>query len=284
MRMLEFGFMQRALIACTVVCGVAPLAGAFVVQRRQSLVGDGLGHVAFAGVGLAFLLGVSPMAGALVLTVLAAVILVHLQRGGLAGDLSLALIFYGGIALGFLFAQRSGAGLNTLLGFLFGSPLNLEWSAVAAIVALALTTAAIMLVLYRPLVALAFDEQAARVSGVPTDRLVLALTVVVGVIVVGGMNAIGLLLIAAMMVVPVAAASQVARSYRGTMATAACIGAGSALVGLTVAFYADYTPAASIVLTAIAWYVLAVVGRGLRGRRRPRLATAGSRHAHKETG
>ncbi|MEX0658887.1 MAG: metal ABC transporter permease [Egibacteraceae bacterium] len=285
MRMLEFGFMQRALIACTVVCGVAPLAGAFVVQRRQSLVGDGLGHVAFAGVGLAFLLGVSPMAGALVLTVLAAVMLVRLQRGGLAGDLSLALIFYGGIALGFLFAQRSGAGLNTLLGFLFGSPLSLAWSTVAAIVALSLTTAAIMLVLYRPLVALAFDEQAARVSGVPTDRLVLALTVVVGVIVVGGMNAIGLLLIAAMMVVPVAAASQVAHSYRGTMATAAGIGVGSALVGLTVAFYADYTPGASIVLTAIASYALAVVVRGLRGRSLPRLAKAGyDGRAHKETG
>lgn len=284
MRMLEFGFMQRALIACTVVCAVAPLAGAFVVQRRQSLVGDGLGHVAFAGVGLAFLLGVAPMAGALVLTVLAAATLVRLQRGGLAGDLSLALIFYGGIALGFLFAQRSGAGLNTLLGFLFGSPLNLEWSTVIAIVALSLTTAAIMLVLYRPLVALAFDEQAARVSGVPTDRLVLALTVVVGVIVVGGMNAIGLLLIAAMMVVPVAAASQVARSYRGTMATAAGIGVGSALVGLTVAFYADYTPGASIVLTAIGWYALAVVGRGLRDRSRPRLAMAAPGHAHKEIG
>lgn len=275
MRILEFGYMQRALIACAVVCAVAPLAGTFVVQRRQSLVGDGLGHVAFAGVGLAFLVGVSPLAGALALTLIAAVVLVRLQRGGLAGDLSLALIFYGGIALGYLFAQRSGAGVNTLLGFLFGSPLNLEWSTVLAIVALSGVTLAIVLVLYRPLVALAFDEQAARVAGVPTDGLVLALTVIVGMIVVGGMNAIGLLLIAAIMVIPVAAASQVARSYRGTMVMAACIGAGSAVVGLTVAFYGDYTPGASIVLTAIACYIMAVATRAVRGRGRPQPARVG---------
>lgn len=275
MRMLEFGYMQRALVACAVVCAVAPLAGTFVVQRRQSLVGDGLGHVAFAGVGLAFLVGTSPLAGALALTLIAAVVLVRLQRGGLAGDVSLALIFYGGIALGYLFAQRSGTGLNTLLGFLFGSPLNLRWPTVLAIIGLSAATLAVVLALYRPLVALAFDEQAARVSGVPADGLVLALTVIVGLIVVGGMNAIGLLLIAAMMIIPVAAASQVARSYRGTMTVASCIGAGSALVGLTVAFYGDYTPGASIVLTAIACYVVAVAARGVRDRARPGPARAG---------
>lgn len=267
MRMLEFSYMLRALLACTVVCTVAPLAGAFVAERRQSLVGDGLGHVAFAGVGLAFLAGISPLLGALALTLVAAVVLVRLQRGGLGGDLSLALIFYGGIALGYVFAQRSGAGVNTLVGFLFGSPLNLQWSQVWGIVGLSAATLALVLLLYGPLVSMAFDEQAARVSGVPVDGLVLGLTVLVALIVVGGMNAIGLLLIAAMMIVPVAAASQVARSYRGTMGSAALVGGSSALVGLTVAFYADYTPGASIVLTAIAWYLAAAAVRRL-GRRR----------------
>lgn len=271
MRMLEFSYMQRALIACTVVSAIAPLAGTFVVQRRQSLVGDGLGHVAFAGVGLAFLTGVSPLAGALALTLLAAIVLVRLQRGGLGGDLSLALIFYGGIALGYLFAQRSGAGLNTLVGFLFGSPLNLQWPQVWAIVGLSGLTLLLVVALYGPLVALAFDEQAARVSGVPVDRLVLALTLLVALIVVGGMNAIGLLLIAAMMIVPVAAASQVAGSYRSTMCLAALVGGVSSLVGLTVAFYADYTPGASIVLTALACYLAGAAVRGLRSRQGARV-------------
>jgi zinc transport system permease protein len=253
---LTLGFMQRALVACVVVCAVAPLVGAFVVQRHQSLTGDGMGHVAFAGVGLAFLVGTTPLLGALVLTVLAAFVLFKLQRSGLTGDLSLALIFYGGIAFGYLFAARSGSGVNSVLGFLFGSPLNLTWSSVAAVVALSLVVLAIVLALYGPLVAIAFDEDAARVGGLPTDGLVLTLTLVVALMVVGGMYAIGLLLVSAMMIVPVAAAAQLTSSYRQTMLVSAIIGATSAVVGLTVATYADATPGSSIVLAAITAYVI----------------------------
>jgi zinc transport system permease protein len=273
MTMLEFGFMQRAFVACLAVCAVAPLVGTFVVQRGQSLIGDGMGHVAFAGVGLAFLWGFEPLLGAAALCVLAAFALFKLQRGGLTGDLSLALIFYGGIALGYVLLARSGMGINRVLGLLFGSPLNLGWQQAWTIVGLSALVLLIVLALYGPLLSVAFDEQAARVSGVPADGLALALTVVVGLTVVGGMYAIGLLLVAAIMVVPVAAASQVARSYRGTMAIAAAIGAGSALAGLTAAFYVDLAPGASIILVALACYLVARAARGLAGRVRSGAAT-----------
>lgn len=267
MDLLALEFMHKALLACTVVSGVAPLVGTFVVQRQQSLTGDGMGHVAFAGVGLAFLVGVAPLLGALALTVLAALALFRMRRAGVGGDLSLALIFYGGIAFGYLFASRAGGGVNSVLGFLFGSPLNLSWGEVAAVVALALVVLAVVVALYPTLVAIAFDEAAARVAGVPTDGLVLALTLVVALIVVGGMSAIGLLLVSAMMVVPVAAAARLTSSYRGTMVAAAAIGAASGTVGLLVAFYADLTPGASIVLTAIAGYAAAAGVGAARGRR-----------------
>lgn len=263
MRALGFDFMQRALIACALIGAVAPLVGSFIVQRGQSLIGDGMGHVAFAGAGLAFLIGVSPVPGALVLTLIAAVALYRLQRGGLSGDLSLALIFYGGIATGFLFAARSGQGLNNVLSLLFGSPLNLSWGDVGVVAVLTSAVLAIVVVLYRPLVAVAFDEAAARVSGVRVDGLVLALTLVVALVVVGGMSTIGLLLISALMVVPVAAAGRLAGSYRGTLLLASAIGAASAVVGLFVAFYGDLTPGAAIVVTAIACYVAASAARRL---------------------
>ena len=268
MELLTLGFMQKALVACVVVCAVAPLVGAFVVQRHQSLTGDGMGHVAFAGVGLAFLVGVTPLLGALVLTVVAAFALFRMQRSGVAGDLSLALIFYGGIALGYLFAARSGSGVNSVLGFLFGSPLNLTWGSVAAVTALAGVVLIVVLALYGPLVAIAFDEEAARVSGVPTDALVLTLTLVVALTVVGGMYAIGLLLVSAMMIVPVAAAAQVATSYRQTMIVAAAVGAASAVVGLVAATYGDATPGSSIVLVAIVCYAVAAAVAAFRRRGR----------------
>jgi zinc transport system permease protein len=266
MNMFDFIFMQKAFVACLAVCAVAPLVGTFVVQRSQSLIGDGMGHVALTGVGAAFLFGFSPLLGATVLCVLAAFALFHLQRGGLGGDLSLALIFYGGIALGYLLLLRSGMGVNRVLGLLFGSPLNLDWGQALTIVGLSAAVLLIVLVLYGPLVSVAFDEQAARVGGVPTDGLVLTLTILVALTVVGGMYAIGLLLVAAMMVVPVAAASQVASSYRGTMVLASLIGIGSAAAGLTAAFHVDLTPGSSIVLTAIACYVVAAAVRTARDR------------------
>ncbi len=269
MDVLQFGFMHRALVACTVIAAVAPLVGAFIVQREQSLIGDGMGHMAFAGVGLAFLVGLNPLVGALALTAVAAVALVRLTRVGIGGDLSLALIFYGGIAAGFLFSSRAGGGQNQVLTFLFGSPLNLSWTEVAAVVALAGAVVVIVTLLYPQLVALAFDEPAARVTGVPTQGLVLVLTVVVALVVVGGMSSIGLLLISAMMVIPVATAAQVTRSYRATLWLASAIGAASAVTGLLVAFYADAPTGAATVLVALAAYCATALVRGLARRVRP---------------
>lgn len=257
--LLSFGFMQRALVACVVVSAIAPMVGAFIVQRGQSLIGDGMGHVAFAGVGLAFLVGVNPLLGALALTTIAGIAMVRLTRSGLGGDISLALVFYGGIASGYLLSSLTKRGQSQILPLLFGSPLNLTWGQVLAIVALACVAAAIIGVLYRPLVALAFDEAAARVSGLPTNGLVLALTVLVALVVVGGMGSIGLFLISAMMVVPVAAAARLTSSYRSMLLVAAGIGAASAAVGLVAAFYADAPPGAAIVLVALAGHVIASV-------------------------
>lgn len=264
MELLAFDFMRRALVACVLVGATAPLVGTFIVQRQQSLVGDGLGHVAFAGVGLAFLVGWHPVVGALALTLLAAVALHQLRRSGLSGDLSLALIFYGGIALGFLASQYAGTSGSRLTAFLFGSPLTLTWREVGVIAVLCGFVLLVVVALYGPLVAVAFDEAAARVSGVPVQGLVLALTLLVALIVVGGMSAVGVLLIAALMVLPVAGASLVARSYRGTMLLAAGIGAISSVAGLTAAAAADLAPAAAVVLAVIGCYGVALLVRRLR--------------------
>lgn len=269
LEVLQRSFMRHALIACLAVGLAAPTVGTFVVQRRQSLIGDGLGHVAFAGVGMAFLFDVPVLVGAAVLSVLAAMLLPWLQRSGLTGDLSLAILFYGGIALGYLFMHRSGVGLNNALGILFGSPLTLSLADAVTIAGLGLAVLVVVALLYRHLVAVAFDEQAARVSGIPTDRVALALTVVVALVVVGGMHAIGILLVAGLMVVPVAAAAQLTRSYRATMLGAAAVGAFSTVFGLGYAYYADETPGAAIVLTAIACYVAAVGVRSMRQRVQP---------------
>ena len=130
-------YMQLALIAGVVVGACAPLIGAFLVQKRMSLMGDGIGHLAFAGVAAGLLLGVWPIWTALVAAVAGAVVIEWLRSHGRAsGDLALALCFYGGIALAVVLASRADAGSVNVLPYLFGSILTVTWADVRVVVLL----------------------------------------------------------------------------------------------------------------------------------------------------
>ncbi len=267
----DFG--RRALLAATVVGLVAPVVGAFLVQRRLSLVGDGIGHLALAGVAIGVLVGVSGVAGAMVVALLGAVLLEGLRvRGRLTGDLSLALVFYLGIAAGAVGLSLAGRFDTSVLGVLFGTLFALSWADVGVIALLGAIVVGAVLVLYRPLLAVALDEDTARAGGLPVDALNLALVALTALLVVGGMRVVGLLLVAALMVVPVAAGSKVAHSFRATLGWAVGVGAASAWLGLMVAaWHGGLVPGGTIVLTAIVAFVgFALVGRRTAVGHRPR--------------
>lgn len=270
--LLTLGFGQRALIAATVVGLAAPVAGAFLVQRRLSLVGDGIGHLALAGVALGVLVGVSGVWGALIVAVVGAAALEALRvRGRLTGDLSLALIFYLGIAGGAVGLSLAGRFNTSVLSVLFGSLFALSWGDVALIAALAAVVVIAVALLYRPLLAVALDEETARAAGLPVDALNLLLVALTALLVVGGMRVVGLLLIAALMVVPVAAGSKVAHSFRATLLWAVVIGGLSAWTGLSAAAWqGDLVPGGTIVLAAIGLFlVCTAIGRRAAVRHRP---------------
>jgi zinc transport system permease protein len=267
------GFGQRALVAATVVGAVAPVVGAFLVQRRLSLVGDGIGHLALAGVALGVLVGVSGIWGALVVALLGAAGLEVLRvRGRLTGDLSLALIFYLGIATGAVGLSLAGRFNTSILSVLFGSLFALSWSDVGLIALLGALVVVVVLFVYRPLLAVALDEETARAAGLPVDLLNLVLVGLTALLVVGGMRVVGLLLVAALMVVPVAAGSKVAHSFRATMGWAVLVGAGAAWAGLlAAAWHGELVPGGTIVLAAIALFIgFAAVGRRTAVRHVPR--------------
>jgi zinc transport system permease protein len=267
------GFGQRAMVAATVVGAVAPVVGAFLVQRRLSLVGDGIGHLALAGLALGVLVGVSGIWGALVVALLGAAGLEALRiRGRLTGDLSLALIFYLGIAVGAVGLSLAGRFDTSALSILFGSLFSLSWADVGLIVGLGALVVAAVALLYRPLLAVALDEETARAAGLPVDLLNLVLVALTALLVVGGMRVVGLLLVAALMVVPVAAGSKVAHSFRTTMGWAVAVGAVAAWAGLLVAaWHGELVPGGTIVLAAIAMFIgFAAVGRRAAVRHVPR--------------
>ncbi len=233
-------YMQLALLAAVVVGACAPLIGTFLVQRRLSLMGDGIGHVAFAGVAAGLLVEVWPVWTALVAAVAGAVAIEWLRmRGRASGDLALALFFYSGIAAGVVLTGLAGSLDAGTLTYLFGSILTVSPGDARAIAVLGAVIVVAIVVSWRALLSLVLDEEAARVAGLPVDRLNLALAALTAVTVVAGMRIVGVLLVAALMVLPVGAAQRVARSFRSTLVLASGIGIASAVLGLGAGVLAD---------------------------------------------
>jgi zinc transport system permease protein len=253
---------QRALIACLAVGVFAPTIGTFLVQKRLSLVGDGVGHVAFAGVGAGLVLHVWPVWTALAFAVAGAIGVEWLRlRRQAAGDLALALFFYTGIALGAVLASRAGGLELETLPYLFGDPYAVTWTGVATIVALGVLVVVAMRFAARALFAIVTDEDWSKVTGLPVGPLSVALAALTAAVIVAGMRIVGILLIAAMMVLPVASAQLVARSFRGTLRASVAIGAVSSFGGLAIARPLGLTAGGSIVFVAAAIFTAVALGK-----------------------
>jgi zinc transport system permease protein len=275
--LLQYEFMQRALLASLFVGLAAPSVGVFLVQRRLSLLGDGLGHVALLGVGVGVLTATAPVGTALVVAVAGAVFIELVRaRGRTSGDVALAVLFYGGIAGGVVLLSLAPRGQATNLeSYLFGAITTTSGSDLVVFGAITVTVLGIVLVLGRQLYAVSDDEEYARAVGLPVLALNLVLAVLVASTVVLSMRVVGLLLIAALMILPSAIAQLLARSFRQAVLLACGIGLVVSVAGTTTSYYAGTPSGGTIVLLAIALFLLTSAGVALRE------ATARRRHRRK---
>jgi zinc transport system permease protein len=263
-----YEFMQRALVAALITGAVAPSLGIYLVQRRMALIGDGIGHVALTGVGLGLLTNRSPVLTAVIVSAAGAIAIELIRESGRAsGDIALALLFYGGISGGvFLVALAPGRTNANLIAYLFGSPLTTSRGDVLTMAVLGAAVLSVTLALRPWLFTVCHDEEYARVAGLPVRPLNLVLAATTAVTVTVAMRAVGLLLVSAMMVVPVAAAQLVARGFRATMYVAMALGLFGAAAGIWLSGQYDTAPGATIVLVTIALFAILAVGTGLRRR------------------
>jgi zinc transport system permease protein len=265
--MLESEFMRLAFATGAVVGLLAPAVGFFLVQRNMSLIGDGIGHTAFAGVAAGYLLGVSPVLTALLAAVVGAVGIEWLRsRRRTAGDQALALLFYTGLAAGVVLASAAGALDVNLFAFLFGSILTVTREDLVVVAVLGLGGLATVALLYRALVGVVVDEEGARVAGVPVVALNVLVAGLAGLTIGLSMQIVGILLIAALMVLPVIASGCVAWSMRSSILLAMGIGLASVFAGLTIAYYGDLPPGGAIVLVAAAAFAVASLVEAARRR------------------
>ncbi|WP_318203641.1 metal ABC transporter permease [Streptomyces sp. SCL15-4] len=276
MEFLNYAFMQRALLAAVLVGITAPAVGIYLVQRRQALMGDGIGHVAMTGVGLGFLLSTSPVWMATAVSVLGAVLMELIRwYGRTRGDIALAMLFYGGMAGGVMLINLAPGGSNAnLTSYLFGSLSTVSPSDVTAICVLAAFVLLVTLGLRRQLFAVSQDEEFARVTGLPVRALNLLTAVTAAVTVTVAMRVVGLLLVSALMVVPVAAAQQLTRSFTVTFVIAVAIGVAVTVSGTVTSYYQDVPPGATIVLLTIAAFIALTALATPLARRRARAAAA----------
>ena len=268
MSLLAYDFMQRALVAALLTGLAAPAIGTYLVQRRQALMGDGIGHVAVTGVALGLYTGTSPVLAAVIVAVLGALVMEAVrQRGTTSGDVALAMLFYGGIAGGVDITGLADQSAATLNRYLFGSITTVDSSDVWTTSALAAVVVAVAVGLAPRLFAVTQDPEFARVAGLRVRDYNLLVSVLAAVTVTVAMRTVGLLLVSALMVVPVATAQQLTRTFRATLLAAMGLGAVAAVGGLLVSASVEVAPGATIVLLALAGFAVAwPVGVALRHR------------------
>jgi zinc transport system permease protein len=211
------------------------------------------------------LLDLSPTLTALAACLVGAVGIEWLRsRRHAAGDQALALLFYTGLAAGVVLVSLADALDVNLFSYLFGSILTVTRGDLALVAVLGVAGLATIALLYRALCAVVLDEEGARVAGVPIGALNVVVAALAALTIALSMQVVGILLVAALMVLPVTAATRVAWSMRSTLVLSAAIGLGSVLVGLTVSYYGDVPPGGTIVLVAAAAVLAALLARPLR--------------------
>jgi zinc transport system permease protein len=271
---LAYDFMHRAFAAGAMTAVICPAIGVFLVPRRLSLIADSLAHVALAGVALGLFLGISPLLGALAVTVAGAVGIERLRtRGALSGDASLAVFLSGGFALAVVLISLARGFNADLFAVLFGSILTVSPTDIWLIGGLGAVVGVTIGIFYPRLLAITMNEDLARTSGVPVDALNLVLTLLTALTTVVAMRMVGVLLVSAMIVIPTLTGFALGRSFRGAMAIAITMALCSVVAGLIAAYYLRLAAGGAIVLAALVIFASAsLIRRGIP--RRPRPAAA----------
>ncbi|HEY7508251.1 MAG TPA: metal ABC transporter permease [Nitrososphaera sp.] len=259
---LEFGFMQRALIAGVAVAITTSVIGLFLVLRRNSLFGDALSHVAFGGIAVGLVAGVYPLWTGLALSIAGALGITKLRQSTkIPADATVAILLSSGLALGILLVSATGGFTLDLFSFLFGSILLVSVNDTLAILALAGVVLATVIVLYKRFMYITFDEEQARVSGLSIAHMNYLFVVLASVTAVVSMRLVGILLVSALIVIPNITALLFGKGFKKTAIISVSVSVFCVLAGIAISYAFNLAPAGTIVLVSVATFVAALAGR-----------------------
>jgi zinc transport system permease protein len=267
LELIQYGFMHRAILVGLCIGVMAPLIGTFLVHRQLALIGDALAHTGFAGVAVGlfinavFELGVSPYLTAVIVSMIAALFIELISEATDAyNDVSMAIVLSTGFALGTTLISINAGGLAVGVNqFLFGNLATVSQDSAAILLLLFVIIIGVVALTRNQLLYVTFDETAAAVSGLSVNWYNRIMVLLTAMVVVGAMQIMGVILVAAMLVVPVAGASQVSRSFNESILVSVVLAELAVILGIGVSYYAEATAGGVIVLIAVAIYVIAVV-------------------------
>ncbi len=261
----HYAFMQRAFIAALAVGLLCSTMGTYVVIRKLSFIGDGIAHASFAGIVIAFLLGANYYIGAAIVAVITAVGIGFVsRRGRISLDTTIGVLFTGMFALGVFLMSRQRSYAVDLQSFLFGDILSVGINDLWLILALSVAVAILTIVIYRGLLYTSFDPVVAQASGMNAGAYEYALLVMLALTIVVALQSVGIVLVAALLVTPAAAAYQLTSRFSPMMALAAVFGAVSTVGGLYLSYYLQASSGATIVLLATVLFFAAVGAKYVR--------------------
>src|SRR5215208_224901 len=270
---LSFAFMQRGLLASVLVAIICGTLGSFVVLKGLAFIGDGLAHASFGGVALAFVLGANVYVGAFVFALATAVGIGTLSRGGrVSADTAIGVLFSGTFALGILLVSTVDSYTTDLFGYLFGDVLSITGRDLLTITVTGLVVLLLVAAFYRQLLFVAFDPMVAAASGIPARALEYLLLTLLGVTIVTAIQAVGIVLVVALLVTPSATAYLLTRRFHHMILASMGLGSLSALLGIYLSYYLDVASGASIILVATVLFFVAFVSRTLGERLRGKVS------------
>jgi zinc transport system permease protein len=262
--LLGYRFFQYALLGGSIAALVCSLIGVFVILRKESMIGDGVAHISFGGIALGLFLGVNPLITALIVAVLSVLAIGYMRRHGLAqGDSAIAVMLAVGFSTGLILISLAGGFNVDLFSFLFGSILTIGTSDLILITGLGLISIVVVGVFYKELLSITFDEEASRLMGIPVVVLSTILDILVAVTIVLSIKVVGMILVAAMLVIPGLTALQLGRSFRNTVIFAILFGVMSVVFGIFASAVFNVAASGVIVFTLVAFFLLITMWRRL---------------------
>ena len=263
----SFEFMRRGLIAVALVSVVAAVMGSFVILKGMAFIGDALPHASFGGVAVAFVLGGNLYLGGAIAAVLTALFIGFIgRRGVVRHDTAIGILFVGAFALGIAIVSRQSNYTVDLFSFVFGNVLAVSWDDVWLIVAVGALVLALVGLFYKELLFTAYDPSMAAAAGLPVGPIQYGLLALLGLTTVIALQAVGIVLVVALLITPAATAQLLTRRLPWMMAVGSLVGIISSIAGLYIAWYTDVSASAAIVLTATGLFLVAFLlapGRGL---------------------